>query len=233
MWVQPKASALSAPLRFLSLLVVSFSLGACVSPPRMCASQAECGSSGSCVAGRCVANGATPAINTARRLLFVPVDSAFVRRGEGASESPPAIATLGDGRHPEAMALLRFDLPLPPEATVLEAYVLLERAPDVETDPAFVALHAARIVEAWDGRSVSWATQPRVEETGAPVTRVSSSSGPMVRLDVHDLVEQWRQRAGADFGVAVVAEAAGTGLPFALRPGGGDQAGPRLEVYIK
>jgi hypothetical protein len=199
----------------------------------MCASQAECGSSGSCVAGRCVANGATPAINTARRLLFTPVDAAFVKRGEGASESPPATATLGDGRNPEAMALLRFAMPLPPEATVLEAYILLERAPDVEPDPASVALHAARIVEPWDGRSVSWATQPRVEETGAPVTRVSSSSGPMVRIDVHDLVEQWRLRAGNDYGVAVMAEVGGGGIPFALRPGSRDRSGPRLEVYIK
>jgi hypothetical protein len=112
---------------------------------------------------------------------------------------------------------------------------LLERADGVEADPSAVMLHASRIVESWDGRSVSWATQPRIEETGGPVTRVASSSARMVRLDVHGIVESWRQRSGDDFGLAVVARAdgAGNGLPFALRPGSSDRLGPRLELYIK
>jgi hypothetical protein len=213
--------------------VISLALCSCVSPPRMCASQPECGSAAACVAGRCVANGATPAINGARRVLHDPVDSAFIRRGEGPDDSTPAIATLGDSRHPHAMALLRFAVPLPPDATVLEAYILLERAPDVEADPSSIVLHAARIAEPWDGRSVSWATQPRIEETGAPLTRVSASSGSIVRLDVRDLVQSWRARTGGDFGVAVVAEASAAGLPFAMRPGHGQHSGPKLELYIK
>ena len=43
---------------------------------------------------------------------------------------------------------------------------------------------SARVVDPWDGRSLSWAVQPRVEEVGSPVTRVLPASGPLVRIDV-------------------------------------------------
>jgi hypothetical protein len=211
----------------------------CVSSQRMCDAQFACTGTASCVAGRCVAAGATATINGARRLLFEPVDVAYIQRGAGGDQgSQPEIATLGDGRRPRAIALLRFAVPLPPEATVVEAYLLLQRAPDVEADPTALLLHAARIVEPWDGRGVTWATQPGIEETRAPETRVSTGAGPLVRLDVHELVELWRQRSGEDFGLAVIAEpadpaGAGDGLPFVWRPGGEDRAGPRLELYIK
>ena len=71
---------------------------ACVPPPRMCVSEAECGTAAACVAGRCVARGATPAIDSARRLLFSPVDVGWAHRGGAdASGGSPAVATLGRG----------------------------------------------------------------------------------------------------------------------------------------
>jgi hypothetical protein len=195
----------------------------------MCFSGGDCGRSSSCVAGRCVARGAVPAISTARRLLYVPVEVGYVSRSVAAGAS--SIATLGRGDG--AIVLLRFSVPMPAEADVLEAYVLLERAPDIDGDPVPVALHAARIATAWDDRSLSWARQPRVEDVGAPVTRVLPAAGGRVRLDVRDLVARWRRRSRDDFGLAIVAEGnSPTGMAFVLSPQDA-AAGPELELYLK
>jgi hypothetical protein len=207
--------------------VVLLLVSACVTPPRMCLSEGDCGAQASCVAGRCVAHGATPAIDTARRLLFFPVDVAYLRSDADARDA--AAATLGGVRDRGAIVLLRFSAPVAPDVNVLEAYLVLERATDVDADPTLVLLRAARIVDPWDGRSVSWARQPRVEEVGAPVTRVSPAAGALVRLDVRALVHRWRRRSGNDFGVAVVAEGQGlTGMAFALVPAVGGPYEPIL-----
>jgi hypothetical protein len=200
------------------LLGLFVALASCVKPPRMCAVESDCGGRSSCVAGRCVAQGATAAIDNGRRLLFAPVDEAFVPRADG-SAGDAAVVTLGRARDGGALVLLRFALQLPPEVTLLEAYLLLERAGDVDMDPAPIALHVARVVDPWDGASVSWARSPRIEETGAPVTRVWPASGPLVRLEVRDIVQRWRRRGHDDFGVAIVADGATpTGVSFAWRP---------------
>jgi hypothetical protein len=198
------------------------------------------------VAGRCVAQGATAAIDNGRRLLFAPVDAAYILRNDGAGGTD--LATLGRARDEGALALLRFDVRLPPEAVLLEAYVLLDRATDVDADPVFIDLHAARVVDAWDSASVTWARAPRLEEVGAPITRVSAGSGPLVRLEVRDLVQRWRRRGRDDFGVAVVADgSSATGIAFAWRareapigagapmdkPETRAQTGPRLELYVR
>ncbi len=204
----------------------------CSTPQRMCVGEGACGAQGQCVAGRCLAKGAAADVETARRLLYEPVEVAYVRRGESAGV--PAIATLGgsDG----AVALLRFFVPLPPEARVVEAYILFERAAEVDVDPAPVALRAVRVLDPWDGRSVSWARRPRTEGTGSPVTLVRPASGPWVRLDARALVRRWRDRGDSEQGVAIVAEANGppgaSGVALALASGGA-AAGPRLELYVK
>jgi hypothetical protein len=183
----------------------------------MCASEGDCGSHASCVAGRCLARGAAPAIDTARRLLFLPADVAYLRRD--ADTRDVVTATLGCSRDSAAVVLLRFSARLPPEVHVLEAYVVLERANAVEHSPVPIALQAARVLDAWDGKSVSWARQPRLDEVGAPVTRVWPSAGRLVRLDVRALVQRWRRMTGEDFGVAVLAqEVSSTGMAFALAP---------------
>jgi hypothetical protein len=223
---------------------------ACVPPPRMCVSETECGTQSACVAGRCVARGATPAIDSARRLLFSPVDVGWIHRGTGdGAEGSPAVATLG--RDDGAVLFLRFSLPLPRETTVLEAYLLLDRIPDATTDPAPLTFHAARIVSAWDSHSLTWGSQPPTEEVGAPVTRVAGSAGTTVRLEVREILQRWRKRERDDFGIAVVADGRSTtGLTFALAPydvpadrrdpvlagaeGPVSQLeGPRLEAYVR
>ena len=230
----------------LVALVGLVALAGCAAPARMCAQGADCGSASSCVAGRCVARGAVVSIATARRLVFDPIDVGYVRRG-----GPPAWPQPGAARPPVAvlggreggLALLRFAVRLPPEAHVVEAYLLLDRAPGVAPDPDPVALHLAPIVGAWDGQSLTWALQPRVEEVGSPVTRVLPAAAGPVRLDVRAIVERWRTSgAASDGGVAVVAApAAGdaaAGVALALGPlsglSGGDASyGPRLELYVQ
>jgi hypothetical protein len=236
---------LAAP--FAALVALS---AACVPPPRMCVVETECGSQSACVAGRCVARGATPAIDSARRLLFSPIDVGWTHRGGGeTTDGSPAVGTLGRGDG--AVLLLRFALPLPRETTVLEAYLLLDRIPDATTDPATLALHTARVVSAWDSRSLTWGSQPSIEEVGAPVTRIAGGAGTTVRLEVRELLQRWRKRERDDFGVAVVADGrSATGITFALAPydvpadrrdpvlaaAGGPRSqleGPRLEAYVR
>jgi hypothetical protein len=199
------------------LLPLGLGLPACMTLPRMCVSEPDCGAQASCVAGRCVAHGATAAIDTGRRLIYSPVDVAYVRPEGDTNDA--AAAMLGGARDAGAVLLLRFSAPIPPEASVLEAYLVLEHVTDIDADPAPVALRAVRIIDPWDSASVSWASQPRLKEVGAPVTRAFPASGPLVRLDVRVLVQRWRRRSGQDFGVAVVsAEGSGTGIAFALVP---------------
>jgi hypothetical protein len=149
------------------------------------------------------------------------------------------------------MLFLRFAVPLPHETTVLEAYLLLDRIPDATVDPAPIALHTARVVSAWDSRSLTWGSQPSIEEVGAPVTRIAGGSGATVRLEVRELLQRWRKRERNDFGLAVVADGgSATGVTFALAPydvpadrrdpvlaaatGPRSQlAGPRLEAYVR
>ncbi len=223
---------------------------ACVPSPRMCVSEAECGTQAACVAGRCVAKGATPAIDSARRLLFSPLDVGWAHRGgSDEAEGTPATATLGRGDG--AVLFLRFALPLPRETTVLEAYLLLDRVPDAASDPAPLALHTARVVSAWDSRSLTWGSQPSIEEVGAPVTRIVGAASATVRLEVRELLQRWRKRERDDFGIAVVAEGrSASGVTFALAPcdvpadrrdpvlatAAGPRSqldGPRLEAYVR
>jgi hypothetical protein len=180
----------------------------------MCSGETDCGSQASCVSGRCVARGATPAVANAKRQIFAPVEVGWVRRGDATGAD---VAALGgaDG----AIVFLRFAVPLAPEVNVVEAYLLLDRAPGIDVDPATYTLHAARVAGAWDARSLSWARQPSVVEVGAPVTRVFGAGASLVRLDVRSIVERWRRRDADEHGIAVVAEGqGGAALPLALEP---------------
>jgi hypothetical protein len=219
------------PLAMRSLLLAAALLGlpSCirVMPPRMrmCDPLVPCQAQKSCVAGRCQPDGpAPPLIQTTRRLLLQPVEAAYLRRGDSPSGGalPPLFPL---GRDGDDALLLRFSAPLAPDAAVVEAYVLLERSDAVDADPVPIALHAERIVEPWDARAVSWATQPRLEETRSPSTLVPPAGPPLVRIDVRALVQRWRTHDPGDQGIAIVAEnASPTGIAF---------ASGRLELYVK
>jgi hypothetical protein len=203
---------------------------ACIPRPEMC-SQSECGAQSSCVAGRCVGQGAVVAISTARRLVVDPVAVACVRCGETSGRIP---ATVRLGPASGAIVLLRFALDLPAEASVVEAYLDLERVDVGDVEPTPVALHAVRVTAPWDERTVTWASLPLLADVGAPVTRVRSASGARVRVDVQALVQRWRRRERDEFGIAVVGDGAGAAaMAFALRPTAAASHAPELELYVK
>ena len=215
----------------MALLATLLAATSCAPRAKMCSATTECAAQSSCVAGRCQPERANvkPAIDTAKRLVVHPEDIAYVRQGDGARGELPAQVTLG--RDPSRL-LLRFAVPLPPGTNVVEAYLVLRRSEAVDDDPAPVSLHATRIVEAWNGRSTSWALQPRTTETKAPATIVDPGGPALVRLDVRDLVRQWAKHDRADQGVAVVAESnSGNGTTFAIRATGADRASP-VDPYL-
>jgi hypothetical protein len=216
------------------LLLVVGPLVSCMPPPqRMCTASTDCGAaSWACVAGRCIAGGAVPAISTARRLMIEPLDVGYVRRGEAFAGGPgsAAFATLGLAGAPRMF--LRFELPLQPDDTLVEAFLAVERASDVAADPTAITLHVAGVVDRWDGAKLSWGNQPRIEELGLPQTSVSAAAGSRVRLDVRDLLQRARRRRSHEVSLAVLAEGeSATGLTFALTPG--RVRGPELELYLR
>jgi hypothetical protein len=235
---------------------------ACVQRDRLCISTVECGTASACVAGRCQAlikddAGRTipPEIASpqVRRVVVAPTDIAYVSAGgEGSPSALPPVLVLGrEGDH--AALLLRFAVPIAEQESVVEAYVLLDREDVVEGDPKPISLHAARIIDAWDGRSISYARAPRWEETGSPGAVVNGSGRPLVRIDVRDLVRHWKQRDPRDQGIVILADATSrTGMAFAaastvLDEGPTSMLGsapqetrarwaaspPRLELYLR
>jgi hypothetical protein len=219
-----------APTLPLSLAVVL--LVACMPPPqRMCTAATDCGAgASSCVAGRCIATGAVPAISTARRVVVEPVDVGYVRRGAPEASGAAAFAALGLAGDPRVF--LRFDISLRADEDVVEAFLAIERAPDVAADPVAIVLHVAPVLARWEGRRLSWGGQPRVEELGLPRTPVSPAGGARVRLDIRALLQRWRQGHSRELSLAVLSDGeSATGVTFALTPG--PVRGPELELYVR
>jgi hypothetical protein len=260
--------AFSGP--FFALAAMAALFAGCVPRGQMCAGSGECrdehgtpvGSTRLCVAGRCQPSAFVPAIQSARRVLAAPVEVAFVRRGDGAAGGRvPSVVALAKRGQGDAALLLRFAVPLPRGATLVEAYLLVDRVPDSAADEGAIALGLARILEPWDGRSASWARMPRLGAPASPRTRVSAWGPSPLRIDAKAVVGAWMtERRGDDFGVALVTEdetASGfavrlaPALPATLGPGagggeaaftmgeasrgeaGGEGHGPRLELYVK
>lgn len=182
------------------------------------------------MAGRCQPDKPTvkPAVDSARRWVVSPSDLAYVKRGDSASDgSLPPLFALGRS---SGVLFLRFAVALPANANVIEAYVCLRRATVVDDDPAPIVLHATRIIDSWEGRSTSWAYQPRVREARTPATIVEPGGPGLVRIDVRDLVRQWAKRDPTDQGIAIIAEnESRTGTTFALTSVGADR-GATLDV---
>jgi hypothetical protein len=202
----------------LPIVLAALALASCAARPRMCVAPSECGQTASCVAGRCLPSVGTPAIQSARRMVYEPVDIAFIRPGDGARGGVlPPIASLGRASDSSALLLLRFRVPISKDAKIIEAYLLMDRTTAIDADPMPIVLHAARIIEPWDGRSISWALLPRIEETRSPSTTVEPSGRGAIRLDVRALVEHWRLHEKSDQGLAVVSESTSpSGMPIAM-----------------
>jgi hypothetical protein len=199
----------------------------------MCTASSECATQSACVAGRCQPDkpNVKPAVDAARRLVVHPIDMAYLRRGDGPSGGalPPLFALGRDS----AVLMMRFSVPLPANANIVEAYVVLRRSDAVDDDPAPISLHATRIVDGWEPRSISWALQPRVVEARTPATVVEPGGPSLVRLDVRDLVRQWPKHDPQDQGIAIGADTeTRTGTTFAFRASAFDVE-PYLELYLR
>jgi hypothetical protein len=207
----------------------------------MCAASSECGPTRACVAGRCQVDsadaGATPEIQTTRRLVLAPVDIAYLRRGDAARPELPTAFTLGRRGDGDAVLLLKFSAPLAEKSKVVEAYVLLDHAQAAEDDPVPIFVHAARVVDPWDSHTTAWASLPRLEEARLPSAPVRANGPRQVRVDVRELVKRWPTHDRAENGIAIVAEGASTtGIAFSLvAPGPASEqlSLPRLELYVK
>jgi len=204
----------------------SLALGACAHRAATCGR--VCDDGFACVAGECLKAATVSDVEAldrfglyqTRRLVLSPVEVVRLAPGsEGAAS--PSVATLGRERDAASILLLRFSLELPRGASVVQADLVLDRAPSFDADPSPVLLHASRIAEAWDARAVSWGRAPRIEDVGAAVTTIDDAR-TVVRIDVRPLVRRWRRHAPDDQGIALVADrASATGIAFALSDGHG------------
>jgi hypothetical protein len=194
--------------------------------PEMCTR--TCDEGYACVAGECLRAGAVPDVEAvdkfglykARRLVLPAVDAVLLAPGDAPGEGA-RVATLGRSRDVASILLLRFSLDLSPDSTVIDAHVVLDRAPSSDSDPTSIALHADRIVEAWDAAGVTWGRAPRLGASRSPVSMVEGGRAS-VRIDVRALVSRWRRHAPDDQGIAIVADrASATGVTFALADGAG------------
>jgi hypothetical protein len=190
-----------------------------------------CGTRGVCVAGRCQSDAGPPQVEQATRYVSEPVDIACIDDDDTTSGAAPASCNMG--RPGGARLLLRFSVPLSEQADVVEAYVLLHRAPDRDADPAPFSLHASRIVGDWNGAQVTAATLPPFMPTLSATTRVDRSD--LIRVDVRDVVRQWRRKDPADRGLVLESVGGhGTGMHVAIAPSpSGAARGPVLELYVK
>lgn len=204
----------------------------CAPRSRMCVSSRDCAAEFACVAGRCQLDkpNAHPAIDTARRLVVRPADLAYLRSGHPASETLPPVVSVGSER---AILLMRFDLRLPKDAKVIEAYVVLHRAEGLDEDPRAISLHCTRIVQSWRRGENAWATQPKTIDAHLPKTVVEPGGPALVRLNVLEIVKQWNRRDPVDHGLALAAEGEGHAA-FAIRsPSTSADVEPYLELYVR
>jgi hypothetical protein len=140
----------------------------------------------------------------------------------------PAVFVLGKTNE-SARLFLRFAVRLPKNGVMRSANLLLSRTDSIDMAPGPIELHAARVIDPWDARSITWPFQPRVEEAHAPHTIVSSASAKIMRLDVRSIVQDWPLRDPNDQGIAVLSDRGNTtGASFAYMSK--DDQSPELEI---
>jgi hypothetical protein len=166
--------------------------------------------------------------------IVVPADEIATVSPDGvlASETNhgamPGVFVLGRSNE-NARLFLRFTVHLPKNGVMRSANLLLSRTDDIDMAPTPIELHATRVVDPWDARSITWPFQPRIEEVRAPHSTVVSASAKIVRLDVRSIVQDWPLRDPNDQGIAVVSDkTSSTGTSFAYMSR--DARPPELEI---
>ena len=210
---------------------------ACVPPDRLCASDDPCGSGKACVTGRCVSAKETVRLlevddagsPLVKRRVIAPTDLAWLTPETREGGGTPV--TVGLGGASRGVLLLRFtDVVVPTD--LVEAYVVLRRAPRVDPPVGPVRLRARAVHDDWDPTTLSFARAPRLADVPTPETRVLPGAGEVIRVDVRALVAAWAVRGRAQ-GIAIaVTEDPESPLYVALAPSVESPA-PALELYAR
>ncbi|MBI4703030.1 MAG: hypothetical protein HY744_18085 [Deltaproteobacteria bacterium] len=199
--------------------------------PEICSAAEPCGPGRSCVLGRCRPGAALPVGASAMRIDFTPERLARLTSA-GAALGPGPAETIVLGRPDEGttMLLLGFVLRLPADAKLQAALLVLQPAPGCPPETGELDLELAQVLSPWRPEDLSWARRP---ELGLPMRAATLRAAPprALRLDVTELVEQWREHAGRYHGLALLARSdARSGACFG--DGLGAVAGPHLELYL-
>ena len=222
------------------MALAAVSSPACAPRERMCAVDDPCKAGLACVTGRCVSpkvavrlfevdDAGAPLV---KRRVIVPTDLAWLANDERSRGAVPDVA--GFGGVSKGILLLRFgDVVVPPD--LVEAYVILRRAPNTDPPVGPVVLGAHRIEEDWDSKLLTASHPPRLADVLGPETRVLPVGGEVVRIDVRALVAGWASKRVNDHGVAIVVASDTTAAPLyiALAPTRGVTEGPVLEIYAR
>lgn len=211
--------------RISAILGVLALLGseACAPRPLMCDRPNQCPSQAACVAGRCEVTSLAPRVRDAERRVFEAEAVAYVTRDNVLTSGE---ARLGNG----GMLFLRFAPAIAKEAQLIEAYVLVER---IEDDANFTpfTLRASPVASPFGAQTIQWSRFPSIGLSRSAETRVFELSPHIVRIDVLDIVQKWRNGSEA-YGIAIESSGKGRGAPFALSAARAS-FGPRLEVYLR
>ena len=166
----------------------------------MC-SPSECGRLEACVAGRCLKNGATPAVARAERFVFAAQRRAVI-------PFRPAVRGLLTLQSGDEL-LFAFDLRPLPKRPIVEAYVLLSiaeldlhRSRDDVFGPGGGTFAAQPILESWTLDSALWKS-PHFGQSSSALSFLSMPTSQLFRVDVRSIVQMEVLGPESFFGIAV------------------------------
>lgn len=235
--VPPPVPALPSPLRATIPLLLAGFLAGCSSPAPeapLCSSVGTC-SAGLCVAGRCRAEGKSPAPAESLRLFLAPRDIAVLRpdgpTGGRIDKDLPEMVALGREGGGDLVLLLRFAATWPDDASIASAFLVLDPAPGAPPPRRAAPVEVARILEPWHPSTASWGRQPRLSLPENAGLLRSTPPAP-ARIEVTRFVRDWAKRRPDDHGIALLIDG-GDILGTTYSMGVTDGTGPLLEVYVR
>jgi hypothetical protein len=200
-----------------------------------CAGAGTCGSTASCLVGRCRPADAQLVAPEARRITLAPTEVAVLCAGRPASAPQGAPQLIGFDLPScrNATLLLRFQLPAELETRVAGAFLVLDAVPHLAPVAPGLALEVAPILEPWSARSAQLQPPPVGFRVARGVVTAGAGIGPALRIDLTALVSSWSRRTLEDNGLALsAASGARSGIALATAADT-NQSGPRLDVYLR